>query len=68
MLLLGMVKKKFFHVERHSDTQWRVVNQHIGHGLLFPTKKMAIRVATTMNLEMRLWIHRDMESNPFKER
>jgi hypothetical protein len=63
-----MAKQKHFKVERHSQTQWRIVNNHIGHGLTFPTRKMAEKNARTLNIEFERWIRAGMETNPFAGR
>jgi hypothetical protein len=63
-----MGKRKHFKVERHSQTQWRIVNSHIGHGLIFPTREMAEKSARTLNFEFERWVKAGMEGNPFAER
>jgi len=57
-----------FRVERHSPTEWRIVNRHIGHGLLFPTKKLATQSAVAMNRTFKDWITAGMKTNPFPKR
>jgi hypothetical protein len=63
-----MAKRKHCKVERHSQTQWRIVNDHIGHGLIFPTRKMAEQNARMLNNEFERWIEAGMQTNPFAER
>ena len=57
-----------FKVERHSPTEWRIVNRRIGHGLLFTDEKLANTTAGAMNLLFQTWIDGGMEDNPFPER
>jgi hypothetical protein len=52
--------KPHFKVERHSETEWRIVNARIGHGLIFPDEKVALKIAKRMNAEMKLWLEKDI--------
>jgi hypothetical protein len=52
--------KPHFKVEKHSPTEWRIVNSHFGHGLIFETKELANIVAKRMNAEMKLWLEKDV--------
>jgi hypothetical protein len=63
-----MAKRKHFKVEPHPPNQWRIVNDHIGHGLVFPTRQMAEENARILNSEFDRWIEAEMETNPFAER
>ena len=56
-----------FKVERHSPTEWRIINSHIGHGLIFTNQKLADSTATAMNLLFQKWIDSGMKVNPFPE-
>jgi hypothetical protein len=61
---------KHFAVERHNHPvlKWRVVNRHIGHGLLFPTQALARASASLMNKQFRAWERAGKENNPFPRR
>ena len=57
-----------FKVEQHSPTEWRIVNRHIGHGLIFTDRRLAETTATAMNQLFQAWIDTGMETNPLPER
>jgi hypothetical protein len=45
-----------FKVERHSPSEWRIVNAHIGHGLIFPSRALARRSCIILNEQYDKWI------------
>ena len=63
-----MTKRKHFRVERHPPTEWRIVNAHIGHGLIFPSRQQAIASANKLNIEFDRWVKDGMETNPLPRR
>ena len=57
-----------FKVERHSPTEWRIVNRHIGHGLIYTDQKLAETTALAMNQLFQAWKDSGMETNPFPQK
>jgi hypothetical protein len=59
-----MSPRPHFWVRKHSPTQWSIVNAHMGHGLLFPTRAMALKIAKQMNRAMKEWLDDGVNTLP----
>jgi hypothetical protein len=59
-------KKAHFHIERHSPKEWRIVNAHLGHGLIFPTRELARISVRKLNSDMKRWLERGINTLPHR--
>jgi hypothetical protein len=71
LIVLGGTMTHRFKVERHGQNEWRIVNAHIGHGLIFPNRALARRSCILLNQQYEKWIAVGMslaKGNPSDDR
>ena len=51
----AIMHRKHFKVERHNESEWRVVNSSFGHGLVYPSRAQAGDSCLKLNAAWGSW-------------